>query len=316
VYFLLCAEGLGIPFHLPYLEEWELERKSAEEIYELLPILQEKMESGGKFKKGAESDNIKAAGEGIGFDKHAEQDEREGSCAGESHCGGASYFDDDYMPGWRMTAAEAMREKIVATAQQLERTRGVLPGHVQSIVEAALKPEIRWRELLAQFVTSCYGGSRRWLPPNRRHVSQGLYLQSSRKETLRAVVAVDTSGSTMGDLPKFFTELNSLMKTFGSYELTVVQCDAEVKVVQRFDDSSPYLENVEWKTYGFGGTDFRPVFDYLEEHLEIDPSCLIFITDGEGPAPKRAPSYPVLWMLTADGKAPAPWGQVVFLKNR
>lgn len=65
---------------------------------------------------------------------------------------------------------------------------------------------------------------------------------------------------------------------------------------------------------GHGGTDFRPPFDYAAEHPELEPSCLIYITDGCGPAPDRPPPYPVLWVLTADGEKPAPWGMELRLK--
>ena len=44
--------------------------------------------------------------------------------------------------------------------------------------------------------TSRIGGERRWLPPNRRYVSQGLYLPGKMEEELSTWVAVDTSGST------------------------------------------------------------------------------------------------------------------------
>lgn len=319
IYFLLCAEGLGIPFHLPYLESWETERKSAEEMYELLPKLGSAMKKGGKFKKGSDSENIKGAREGRGFDKHAERidgDGDAGAAAKQSERGSpeqAPYYDEDYLPGWRMAAAEAMREKVVTTVRQLERMRGRLPGHIRSVVESMLKPEIRWQEILAQFVTSCYGGSRRWLPPNRRYVSQGLYLQSARKEFLRAVVAIDTSGSTMEDIPMFFSELESLLKSFGSYELTVIQADASVQAVRRFDDTAPCDELPSWEVKGLGGTDFRPVFDYVAGNPEMDPSCLIYVTDGQGPAPEAPPPYPVLWILTSDGVPPAKWGTVVKL---
>ena len=210
-----------------------------------------------------------------------------------------------------MAAAEAMREKIVATAHQIERTGGSLPGHLQDVVESVLQPEIRWQELLAQFVTSCYGGSRRWLPPNRRYVGRGLYLQSSRTERLRAVVAIDTSGSTTEDLPRFFSELDSLLRTFGNYEMTVIQADAEVQSVQSFDDAAPYDGSGKWKTRGHGGTDFRPVFDYVASDPSLDPSCLIYVTDGFGPAPEAPPPYPVVWILTSDGTPPAAWGRTV-----
>ncbi len=320
IYFLLCAEGLGIPFHLPYLKSWEKERKSAEEIYEMLPTLDRIVKNGGEYKKGIESANIKAAGEGLGFDKHVDQSDggaersEPNEKAGDALDGGGVYFDSDYLPGWRMAAAEAMREKVITTARQLERMRGKLPGHLQTIVESMLEPEIRWQELLAQFVTRCYGGSRRWLPPNRRYVSQGLYLQSSRKECLRAVVAIDTSGSTENDLPKFLAELDSLLKSFGNYELTVVQADNEVKSVLTFDDAAPYDHSMKWSFKGLGGTDFRPVFSYVASNPQLDPSCLIYVTDGRGPAPANAPPYPVLWILTSDGKPPAEWGRVVKLK--
>ena len=156
-------------------------------------------------------------------------------------------------------------------------------------------------------MTSCYGGSRRWLPPSRRHLGSGLYLQSARKERLRAVVAIDTSGSTTADLPQFFSELGSLLQAFGDYELTVIQCDCEIQHVENFDIASPFHSS-EWKTFGHGGTDFRPPFDYVASHSEIEPSCLIYITDGCGPAPNRPPTYPVLWILTSDGIKPAEWG--------
>lgn len=112
---------------------------------------------------------------------------------------------------------------------------GTIPVHLESVVRAALRPHVRWQEVLSQFVTSCYGGSRRWLPPNRRHISRGLYLQSSRKERLQAVVAIDTSGSTTADLPQFFSELTSFLNTFGDYELTVIQCDCKIQHVEKID---------------------------------------------------------------------------------
>ena len=199
--------------------------------------------------------------------------------------------------------------------QQYERTKGTLPAGLKAVVEAVLKPEIGWKELLAQFVTSCYGGSRRWLPPARRHVWQGLYLQSRRSERLRAVVALDTSGSTQGgDLRKFFSELVSLLGSFGSYELTVIQCDAEVGAVETFDDATPPDPRRKWEMTGGGGTDFRPVFRYVEEHPELDPNLLVFFTDGRGDRPERAPAYPVMWLLTKDGRE-QPWGQNVHFKR-
>jgi predicted metal-dependent peptidase len=286
IHFLLTKEGLTAPFVLPHDPNWN--GLSAEEIYERLPKPKGDGSANAKIVPLTESDHIRSRNGG-GFDQHD-------------------------LPALPVDegAAEEVRQIVISVAQTIERTQGKLPAHLTAIVEAALRPQLRWQELLAQFVTSCYGGSRRWLPPNRRYVNRGVYLPSSRHERLRAIVALDTSGSTQGDLPRFFTELTSLLKSFGDYELTVIQSDAEIQEVKKFSPhEGPLPQDAQWKAKGLGGTDFRPVFKYVGEHSELEPSLLVFFTDGFGDAPEKAPKYPVLWLLTSDGKPPATWGQVV-----
>ena len=304
---MLKKEGLKPPSKcLMPKAEWD--ELSAEEIYEHIRK---------RPKQGMQEQDVRGVdmqdGDGIGSDKQFDKHIYPSTSSGEDDTivvtdqWGEVGFDKDYAPLITKELADKIRERIVAVAQQIERTRGTIPEHLANIVRAALRPQIRWQEVLAQFVTSCYGGSRRWLPPNRRHISQGLYLQSSRKERLQAAVAIDTSGSTTADLPQFFSELTSLLNTFGDYELTVIQCDCEIQNVEKFDAYNQF-HSPDWKTFGHGGTDFRPPFIYVAEHPEIEPSCLIYITDGCGPAPDNPPPYPVLWILTGDGEKPAPWG--------
>lgn len=311
---MLKKEGLKPPSKcLMPKAEWD--GLSAEEIYEHI----RKRPKQGKQEQAAQGADTQADG-GIGGDKQFDKHVYPSTSSGEDNTiavtdqWGEVGFDKDYAPLITKELSDKIRERIVAVAQQIERTRGTIPAHLESVVRAALRPQIRWQEVLAQFVTSCYGGSRRWLPPNRRHISQGLYLQSSRRERLQAVVAIDTSGSTMADLPQFFSELTSLLNTFGDYELTVMQCDCEIQNVEKFDAYNPF-HSPEWKAYGHGGTDFRPPFVYVAEHPEIEPSCLIYITDGCGPAPDNPPPYPVLWILTGDGVNPAEWGRKLRLRQ-
>ena len=202
-------------------------------------------------------------------------------------------------PVWDTQAVEWMRRIIIQTAQIMERTQGHLPAHIQGIVEKLRKPELPWRELLRQFVTSCYGGSRRWLPPERRHVSRQLYLPSYRDNRMNAVMAIDTSGSTTGDLPQFFAELSSLLNSFGKYDLTVIQCDCIIQHVETFSDTKRFPRNYKWESYGHGGTSFVPPFEYVSEH-RLRPDIFIYITDGCGNAPEKPPRFPVLCVLTLD----------------
>lgn len=224
-------------------------------------------------------------------------------------------MDPDYSPYFVPDIIERTRSRVVSAARQSERMRGTLPGGLQSLLSELLDPKLCWQELLAQFVTTCYAGKRRWLPPSRRHVAQGLYLPSLRGDKLKAVVAVDTSGSTTAELPMFFGELSSLLNSFGDYELTVILCDADIQKIDHFNNLNPLLADHKWKARGFGGTDFRPVFQYLTAHPELEQSLLIFFTDGYGAAPPNPPPYPVLWLLCNNGPAPANWGSTIQLSS-
>jgi len=62
---------------------------------------------------------------------------------------------------------------------------------------------------------------------------------------------------------------------------------------------------------GRGGTDFRPVFEWVAQqaHSEsILPDVLIYLTDGYGTFPERESQYPTLWILTEHGIPSVPFG--------
>ena len=217
-------------------------------------------------------------------------------------------FQIEFLPN----LAEHCREMVLGTAVWVERLQGKLPAHLQRLVEIYRTSQLNWREQLLQFVTSCFGGGRRWLPPNRRYISQGLYLQSYRDQKLKAVIALDSSGSTTRYLSDFLAELNAIMTSFGNYELTVIQCDAEIHSVEKFTPDNP-LEPGTMQLQGGGGTDFRPDTPYIDTPLP-DIEILLFLTDGYGVIPERQPPYPVLWCLYEGGEKPTQWGYELKIK--
>ena len=315
VHFTLLDEKMSEPWILPHEPSWS--KLSAEEIYEELL----KMKSGKKpnyeWCSGKTSKNFETNKES--FDKHIYQDDSAkkdentssdaSSCASTSEAHSDFVIDDDYHPLVLQAAVERTRARVISAAQQIARTQGHLPANLVALLDKVQTPSLPWQELLKQFVTTCYGGKRRWLPPARRHVWQDLYLPSMRDERLKAVVALDTSGSTQYDLSLFLGELVSLMRSFGRFELTVIQCDADVHDVQIFTDVKIPESNHRWKIHGGGGTDFRPVFEYVRKK-SLNPDLLLFFTDGYGDAPANPPPYPVMWVLTNDSCTPAPWGRV------
>lgn len=342
IHFTLENEKMHEPFVLPHDETWA--SLSAEEIYERLPaflksqamraqFLQGKVNGHGK---GEERGNFFGNGQSS-FDKHIYKDDAAPEPNGQGTGGEAEnednydkhpedqaskgtasnpfVLDKDYNPRVSSDAVERSRSRTIAAAQQMERRQGKLPAGLQMLLNKLQKPSLPWQEMLKQFVTSCYGGKRHWLPPARRHVWQDLYLPSMRDEALKAVVALDTSGSTLKDLPVFFAELVSIMKSFGKFELDVMQCDAEIQNVEHYSEGKVPPPDKKWKAKGLGGTDFRPVFDYIQRKMRTRPDLLLFFTDGYGDAPEQRPAYPVMWVLTANGRQPAEWGRVLHFKK-
>lgn len=223
-------------------------------------------------------------------------------------------FDSDYQPKVSKDFADKMRETIVSEAQRIEKMKGNLPAHIKELVKKCMTPQLKWQEILAQFITKTYNsGVRSWLPPNRRHVYNGLYIQSRQAAKIKACVVIDTSGSTYSDRQTFLTELNGLVKSFGQYELTIMCADAEVASCNTYtQDDDLDIESNGFEMAGGGGTSFCPAFDYVIDN-QIDCDCLIYLTDGYGDAPKKNPiGIPVLWVITKDGTEKfCDWGQKI-----
>ncbi len=329
IHFVLQKERMKEPFVLPHEPQWD--GLSAEEIYEKLghkPPRKAKVAktvaTAGHQAAGRQSEHIHGQDNGEGFDQHVYAEgeqtpetvpDRVSDAESAPPGGGANQPPDADGMAWDKSSVEKMRRIVIQAAQVVERTQGHLPAHLQGIVEKLRKPELPWRDLLRQFVTSCYGGSRRWLPPERRHVSRQLYLPSYRDNRLNAVMAIDTSGSTTGDLPQFFAELSGLLNSFGKYDLTVIQCDCQIQHVETFSDAKRFPKNYRWESFGHGGTSFVSPFEYVREK-RLRPDVFIYLTDGCGDAPDKPPRFPVLWVLTHDGDRPAPWGKAIKLKQK
>lgn len=134
------------------------------------------------------------------------------------------------------------------------------------------------------------------------------------------VIALDTSASCRGEIVQAFLQktyniLQNGENFFTKINVHILQCDSEVrqdtKITGR-EDFDDFLAH--GKLTGFGSTDFRPVFDYVEklrEKQEFDNlKGLLYFTDGYGIYPERMPDYDVAFVfLHEDENAPKvpPW---------
>lgn len=130
------------------------------------------------------------------------------------------------------------------------------------------------------------------------------------KKIKEFVIAIDTSGSVAGEkVQAFVRKTYNILKQQESFgrkiNLHIVQCDAKVQndtKITSLDDLETYFSDM--KLYGFGGTDFRPVFAYVDELIEkkefINLKGLIYFTDGCGTFPERKPPYETAFVFVDD----------------
>jgi predicted metal-dependent peptidase len=197
----------------------------------------------------------------------------------------------------------------VAQAAQAAEMQGKLPAVLKRLIADALKPTVDWRDELRRMFASTIPADYTWARGNRRHLSSGLYLPSHLREGVgEIVVAVDTSGSIHGALlDALFAEVKAINEDASPERLHIVWCDAAVQNVQTFERGEEIVPN----PVGGGGTDFRPVFNWIKEQ-DIEPQALIYLTDMYGTFPAEAPSYPVIWAKTTT--VAAPFGDEIEIK--
>ena len=124
------------------------------------------------------------------------------------------------------------------------------------------------------------------------------------------VIAIDTSGSVKGELVQTFVQktyniLKSTESFFSKINLHIIQCDADmqedVKITCQ-EEFDAYLKTMTIK--GLGGTDFRPVFRYVDELIHkgefVNLRGLIYFTDGYGTFPERKPEYETAFLFVGD----------------
>lgn len=186
---------------------------------------------------------------------------------------------------------------------------GTLPGGITETIDKANQCPEDWRTILREFVEHTLPWDYSWTSPNRRFISQGLYLPGTVKENMgRIAVAVDTSASIDSRLLAVFcNELNAIVSEAKPESVTVLYCDTKVNRTETFLPD----EAVKMSAEGRGGTRFQPVFDAVG--ADEPPACLIYFTDLENPASEvlSEPDYPVLWATALSVTALGQFGRTV-----
>lgn len=130
------------------------------------------------------------------------------------------------------------------------------------------------------------------------------------KQIREFVIAIDTSGSTSGNLvQRFLNKTYNILcqqeNFFSKINLHIVQCDTEIQEHVKITSKKEfdlYLKGM--KIYGLGGTDFRPVFRLVNSLIEkkefVNLKGMIYFTDGYGCFPQQQTQYKTAFVFIDD----------------
>ena len=190
---------------------------------------------------------------------------------------------------------------------------GELPAGMKRILEELTQPQIDWSIQLQEFMTECYPEDYSYRKPHECFSCLLPTLDGER--TPEFVFAIDTSGSvTEADIRSFATELFAAIEVMNPEKTHILWFDTQCWP-QVFEEP-PTIQDLH--PVGGGGTDYRPIGDYIKEHVQ-DLSGLVVLTDGECSRYFEEPDFPVLWVITKRRSYyyhEPPFGSVIYLTNQ
>ena len=136
------------------------------------------------------------------------------------------------------------------------------------------------------------------------------YSEVNRLEEL--VIAIDTSGSCTSEMvEQFLAETYAILSEkenfFEKMNVYLIQCDCCIQNVTHITSRSDWEMCGKYvEIQGRGGTDFRPVFGYIEKLKQKralkNLRALVYFTDGDGIYPEQRPEYETAFVSLGKSK--------------
>jgi predicted metal-dependent peptidase len=192
---------------------------------------------------------------------------------------------------------------MVSKALEKSRMQGNIPEYLSGIISDCLTYEVKnWKSELRQF-----SGYKQFfsLAPTRSKLNRRFDHMFGYKIKRKAIGAIifDSSGSIDDKRYSSFWKEVDNMKSSG-INLVLIECDCDIKMVCEYK-RAPKKKN----RIGYGGTDFRPPFDLINNKsytngkgevfkIKQPIDFIVYFTDGQGCYPE--PSMvrkPTLWVM-------------------
>lgn len=281
---MIVQEGYQLP--QGGLRDQSLERHSTEEVYEVL------LKKGQPPPPAPMNDLLQGPPEDSSSSQGQSGEGQEGS---EQKSGAPSPGDGEGKE--QKEALEGHWRNALEQAQIAARTlaAGKVPAGIQRELPGVIAAQLDWRTYLWRYLTQTPTDFQDF---DRRFVGQRIYLDSLTGESVQVLVCVDTSGSVGGDeMQTFIGEVREILRAYPHMRCELYYADAALYGPYPLKPGSEIPP-----PQGGGGTDFRPFFDRIATHPFLwGKTVAIYLTDGYGAFPERAPKCPVLWVVPPFG---------------
>lgn len=213
-------------------------------------------------------------------------------------------------------ATAAVKGFVNAAANMMnEETRGMMRGTFLSQVEKLnAPPQLSWQAILKKYIGTISANKRKTrMRLNRRQPERFDLPGRVDDKVLKIAVAIDTSGSVDDAMiAQIFNEIFAILAK-RKHEITVIECDTEVRRVYRARNAS----EIKAKVAGRGGTRFSPAIEYINKDKYFRDALLIYFTDGYGESAIPKPrTYRNIWVVFDDAghlSVKEPYGAVLTL---
>ncbi len=324
---ILIADGLTPPPNVMVLKQYQ--GMSAEEIYPLLKDndhsetmdqhlydKQDNPSEGGQEQQDnpldKETKNSPPKKKSKANSNKKDKDKKDSQGAGKQQFDQSAGGNSAPPPPLEQAEAQELsiqwQQRMAGAAQQAEQA-GKLSAIMKRLVEILLQPRLPWRALLARYMTAVARDDYSYLRPSTRRGHPAIF-PTLKSNEVNVLVGLDVSGSVSDkELNDCLAEINAIKGQMRA-RITLIACDSDI--VEGFPTIfEPWEEATLPKEIAGGGTtDFRPVFNWVEQQ-DRQPDIVIYFTDTQGDFPTHAPSYQVIWLVK--GKGQVPWGQRIQL---
>ena len=248
------------------------------------------------------------------------QDQEEnGSDGGGNSSDGFDEHDWDGAQELSDTEQRELARDVDEAIRQGALIAGKLGNGADRSMTDLLKPQIDWREVMREFIsTTCTGNDySTWQRPNRRYISSGIYMPSGISESVEGIVTAPDQSGSVGDREQsvILTEAKSCFDSVHPNWVRMLYWDTEVCSDETYEqhELDDFINSTKPK--GGGGTDVECVPAHMTKH-GINAQAVIVITDGHIWGSWGKWDCPVLWVVIDNKNAKPDVGTVIHVTSR